>query len=370
MRTEYKELICSNHKEYIRRVLESKIYKPYFACHPDLKKQMRRILASHGRNLDQEIEAGARCVNQFHASSYFRMLTYLSCLRQDILIRKKNGGPAVTDYSDASQQDYLSLAVIAKNEARNLDEFIRFYQCIGVDRIYFYDNGSTDNTREVLRNYMETGYLVYIRYSGSNVQSSAYRHAVRYAGKRTRWLAFIDCDEFLFSPHKDIKQELKRYEAYPAVGVNWVMFGPSGHVERPDGLVIKNYDETIADYDDEYNCRIKSIVQPGEVICITNPHFAWYRNHRRAVDEDMQEIDDTVAFKPGFGRAFTAVNKRKTFRINHYSTKSLEDLREKCKRGYPDGHANAVFEEQLAIYDKPLCRDREILDIARRLEGR
>ena len=34
---------------------------------------------------------------------------------------------------------------------------------------------------------------------------------------------------------------LVEYEEWPAVGVNWAMFGTSGHEKKPEGLVIENY---------------------------------------------------------------------------------------------------------------------------------
>ena len=45
-----------------------------------------------------------------------------------------------------------------------------------------------------------------------------------------RWIAFIDLDEFLFSPDRpSAAGVLRDYEQWPGVGVNWAMFGPSGH---------------------------------------------------------------------------------------------------------------------------------------------
>ena len=57
-----------------------------------------------------------------------------------------------------------------------------------------------------------------------------------------RWIAFIDIDEFLFSPRgRPVPDILADYEEFPAVGVNQALFGTGGHVERPDGLVIESY---------------------------------------------------------------------------------------------------------------------------------
>ena len=79
------------------------------------------------------------------------------------------------------------------------------------------------------------------------------------------------------------------------------------------------------------------------------------------MDENYEEIDGSVAEIPGNGLAFTASNHRNLFRINHYITKSEQDLSEKCRRGYPDGNRNADYEESIRRFDVPLTIDKEIL---------
>jgi hypothetical protein len=57
-----------------------------------------------------------------------------------------------------------------------------------------------------------------------------------------RWLAFIDIDEFLYAKEDDsLLNVLRRYEQFPGVAVNWLMFSSSGHILKPEGLVIENY---------------------------------------------------------------------------------------------------------------------------------
>jgi GT2 family glycosyltransferase len=43
------------------------------------------------------------------------------------------------------------------DEARDLREWIEFHRLQGVERFYLYDNGSTDDTEEVVRPYVEEG---------------------------------------------------------------------------------------------------------------------------------------------------------------------------------------------------------------------
>ncbi len=276
----------------------------------------------------------------------------------------------VLDNRIEGSQDYLSLACIIKNEGRYIREFIEFHMLAGVDRFYIFDNESTDDTREMLKEYIDCGRVVYIFYPGARMQFSAYRNAVKLSKSRTKWLALIDADEFLFSPKGSLKDILKNFESYPAVGVNWVCFGPSGHEKRPKGLVIENYTQTFADKNHLFNRHIKSIVQPKEVESISSPHYCVYKGGRYAVDENFNLIDGNTQNTPYRACAFTSVNSVEKLRINHYITKSVEDLREKRMRGYPDGMPPNNVDESLERFKVDLIEDKVIAGFVEELKKR
>lgn len=52
--------------------------------------------------------------------------------------------------------NYLCVLAIFKNEEMNLDLWVRHYLWMGVGHFYLIDNGSTDNSMNVLKPYMET----------------------------------------------------------------------------------------------------------------------------------------------------------------------------------------------------------------------
>jgi hypothetical protein len=53
-------------------------------------------------------------------------------------------------------QGYLSAVLIAKNEASYLVEWLEFHRLVGIEHVYLYDNGSTDQTPELLRPYRDS----------------------------------------------------------------------------------------------------------------------------------------------------------------------------------------------------------------------
>lgn len=338
---------------YVNRITKSRKCKWIFAFSPRLRKLYKAC--QEQETPENENEALGALLNAFEESMVFRIGTFLKATSKDLsLFWSQIGKRKTIDCSDKGKMDYYSVAVILKNEARYIREFILFYLATGADRIYLYDNDSTDDLMQEIDPFVKSGEVVYRKWPGQNVQTGAYRDVVRRTRRRTRWLAIIDSDEFLFSPKGPMPEQLKAYEEYPGIGVNWVLFGPNGHDQRPQGLVMDQYTTTPADYNCGMNCHIKSIVQPKEVFSVNHTHFALYKGKKYAVGEDFTPLDNTT------NRAFSRNNHHEIMRINHYMTKSLEDLREKCRRGYADGVSNAVFSHQLNPFEDPLIEDYSI----------
>ena len=345
------ERFLNHNRNCIYKIRHSRKIKWIFALHPRMRRLYKAFLQEAGKGSEEENTAISAVINAYEETAFWKVSRIFDCVREDIgLYIRQRGKRKIIDRSDHKKKDYYSVAVIVKNEARYLREFILFYKATGAERIYLYDNGSTDKRMEVLEPFINSGFVVYRYWPGHTAQMAAYRDAVRRTRKRTTWLALIDADEFLFSPKGRMPEQLRAFEAYPGVGVNWVIFGPNGHVKTPEGLVMDAYTTTPADYQNGINCHIKSVVQPSKVLTVFHPHYAIYRKGY-AVGENGAALDNRTT------RAFSRENHREVFRINHYTTKSLEDLEKKCRRGYPDGSPNTVFENQLKPFEAPLTED-------------
>jgi hypothetical protein len=216
---------------------------------------------------------------------------------------------------------YLAACLIYRNAARYLVEWLEFHRLMGVGRFFLYDNESDDDHRERLAPYIEDGIVVMQRWPGTAVQVAAYDHCLVTHGPEARWIAFIDIDEFLFSPTgRPLTRILPRYESAPGVGVNWVNFGTSGHERRPPGLVIDNYVHIIRN--PVARRTIKSVVQPAATLRAESCHHFAYRDGAVAVTERLEPIE-------GPDPTRTETVSRDVLRINHYVTRSVEDSKEK-----------------------------------------
>src|SRR5690606_2094290 len=118
---------------------------------------------------------------------------------------------------------------------------LTFHSGIGVDHFYLYNDQSDDGFDRVLEPWMAKGMVTLIDWPRLG-QVKAYNHCLKSCRHRTRWLALIDIDEFLFSPiEKDLKTVLASYRDVPAIFVYWVLFGSSGHRSRPAKPVVESY---------------------------------------------------------------------------------------------------------------------------------
>jgi hypothetical protein len=231
---------------------------------------------------------------------------------------------------------YLAACLLYRNEAAHLAEWIEFHRLVGVERFYLYDNESDDHDLEVLAPYVEQGIVGLHQWpepwSGAR-QVLCYDECVATHGSEARWIAFIDADEFLFSPTgRPLSEILVDYERWPGVVANWVMFGTSGHVAHPGGLVLENYttrfDGTRADLTrmgmlGRANDTFKSIVDPAMATRCANLH-AWEYARGTAVNENGYPISSRSIF--------TKSPSTERLRINHYFARSEADLRAKYAR--------------------------------------
>jgi hypothetical protein len=254
---------------------------------------------------------------------------------------------------------YLSICAIYRDEARYLREWIEFHRLVGVEQFFLYDNLSIDNHREVLAPYVADGTVVLHDWPISyRPQRPAYEHCLRVHGDDSRWIAFLDVDEFLFSPDgASVPDVLRNYERWPAVVVHVAMFGTSGHKRPPDGLVLENYVHRM-DVTREglpvFRGRwwVKCIVDPKRT---AGGHGAGAHGFQytegTAVDENEQPVERPFSDSISYSR----------LRINHYYTKSEEEYAGR-RKGKPRADIGEVrefrLETRLRMLDRELNQER------------
>lgn len=239
----------------------------------------------------------------------------------------------------------LAVCAIFKDEANYLDEWLKFHHKIGIEHFFLYNDASTDNYLEVLKPWLEANIVTLVDWP-KHSQLKAYNHCLLNRRKNVKWMAFIDIDEFLFSPtKKTLTETLEGYSRYPAVFVYWALYGSSGHIEKPPGSVIDSFiyrqslqsaiqdeydhgDPDSADYVTAWSRDGKSIVQTSavKVMGVHQPSQLYWGY---VVDEGQHRMPDS----PLERRTEKKNISYSILRINHYWSKSLAELRRRSERG-------------------------------------
>lgn len=236
---------------------------------------------------------------------------------------------------------YLSVVVIAKNEGPYFKEWLDWHISKGVEKFYVYDNESTDDTKEILKPYIDKGIVEYTWFPGYRKQLAAYDDCLKKHRFDTRWLAVIDMDEFIV-PLKDktIPDYLKSLEDFPVVEINWLCYGSSGQKERlPGGMMERFRRHSVPDH--PLNKHMKSIFNPLRVYGMIGCHEV-ARINGKAVDSNGDKV--RVSW-----RDRNPVHEK--IRINHYAVRSYEEFIEKKGRGRASGPDRQLRDEYFHRFD-------------------
>lgn len=176
-------------------------------------------------------------------------------------------------YCEIQPTYYLAVLSIANNEGIYIKEWLEWHKKYGVEKFFIYDNGSTNNTYEVLRPYIESGVVESIYFPGKQ-QLAAYDDCFEKHRTEARWIAVINLDEFIV-PIKDktIPEFLHRIENYSSIEINWLIYGSSRAKIREQGDVMKRFREhSLPDH--KLNRHVKSIVNPRRICTMIGCHEA------------------------------------------------------------------------------------------------
>lgn len=247
---------------------------------------------------------------------------------------------------------YLAICAIAKDEGDYFREWVEWHRKLGVEKFYIYDNESTDNTKEVLAPYIESGLVEYTFLPGERKQLFSYDVCLEKHRLEARWIAFIDLDEFIV-PIKDkaIPDFLKRFEDFPVVEINWLVYGSSGIKEKKEGNVIERFRKhSLPDH--RFNRLVKSIVNPRRVFTMTGCHEA-ARISGKAADSHGVPIRTNFRDREP---------QHDVIRINHYAVRSYEEFVEKQARGRASGKARTINIDYFNSYDLNDVEEDRVMD--------
>jgi len=234
----------------------------------------------------------------------------------------------------------LAIVAIAKNEGDYIKEWVEFHKAAGASKIILYDNDSTDGMKDVIQAEIDSGFVIYRQIHGKCQQLNSYNKALSEFHNIFKMMAFIDCDEFLFSKTGSLVEVLSDFFKKYRVGgivVNWCMYGSSGYIKNPHiGGVVDTF-LSRAEIGKAGTYLVKSIVDPDRVIeFLWNPHAPEYKKICYACDINGKIVN---------GPHNPDIKEYGDIRLNHYFTKSLEEWKKRRALGYVDKEGQRSLQE-------------------------
>ncbi|MCB8876369.1 glycosyltransferase family 2 protein [Acidisoma silvae] len=225
----------------------------------------------------------------------------------------------------------IAAVTCVRDEADSIEEWIAHHLTLGFDRIHIFDNGSEDQTRAKIE--AVTRQIPAVTVQSWQPASGEPQKAAFAAGldlmraENAEWCAFLDADEFIANaaadPRTPAGQEgladfLARHKDHAAIGLNWAIFGSSGHMTKPASLMQQAF---LCRAEDGFsvNRHIKSIVRPHAVKDVLHAHgfvldHPYYTANGDEIVWRMSEHGSAV--QPfAYTENFPSLNG---WRVNHY----------------------------------------------------
>ncbi len=231
----------------------------------------------------------------------------------------------------------LGIAAIFKNEHPYIIEWLAFHRLMGFDRFFIADNDSDDGSSELLAELHDAGLITRVRFptpGGGAPQVPAYNALLAQFGHEVDWLAFIDADEFIVPEPgwsvRDILSPLSDDARVGAIGMNWALFGSSGHQQTEPALVTERF--TMRAFQNQgVNRHIKTMVKSVCCRLMENPHKA-----QLSAGHYVYPDGAVMAFDPKHPDGMSERVCWAGLRVNHYVIKSYEEFK---TRKQPRGRA-------------------------------
>lgn len=275
-----------------------------------MRTETKHFLLERPREMG--VSAALKSAVRWGQAGYYRLL--LNRAQRDGKIR------------NAGEKKYrLAICAIFKDEAEFLREWLEYHRMVGVGHFYMYNNNSGDGYREILQPYIDRELVTLVDWTLPHAQMAAYQDAIERFSGQTRWMGFIDLDEFVV-PVKgtDIYDALEPFNNRAgAVLVYWKCFGSGGLARRdPEKLVTEQFTAAYPKYLDIGKCFYNTAFDFGGDIEGKNNvlhHVFWCK--WRGKDIPPVNLENRISFM-NYNRLSGNILP---LQLNHYKTKATED---------------------------------------------
>ena len=227
----------------------------------------------------------------------------------------------------------VCLCTLGKKENRYIKEFVQYYENIGIDKIFLYDNNDINDERfeEIIDDYIKISFVKIMNWRGKTKILLPYLNdCYKRNYKHFDWIVFFEIDEYVhLKNYNNIKQFLNNphFNNCQAINLNWFFHTDNNLIYYDNRSLHERFPEvqniTKEGAQTSYNF-VKSILK-GNIpnLYISNTHY---------LTKKLKSCN-------GFGKHYQLVGQRlkkndfEYYYIDHYYSKSLEEYVQKINKG-------------------------------------
>jgi len=241
----------------------------------------------------------------------------------------------------------MAIGAIFRNEYEYILEWLAWHQLAGFRKFYICDNSSDDQTTALLEALSDLGLitLIYQPILEEQVQLVAYRRISEMAINEVESILYIDADEFLvhdsFVDGSEYRYlaNLLGADNVGMVGINWRVFGSSGHKNYDPSPVLQRFTFCCDDYQNSKNGYLKSATKIAYNKYIGSHKADLFEPYKR-IDISGDILTNFISFETGIpvpveNSGIVQFVASQPLRVNHYVIKSKDEyINKKSKRGH------------------------------------
>lgn len=265
---------------------------------------------------------------------------------------------------------FLTVAGIFKNEGHVIKEWVQHYLNEGADHFLLIDNGSTDDYKKEIQEYIDQKIITIIHDDTKWAQIELYNKYFPTLVSQSQWVLICDLDEFVYARrgYSTIPQFLQGLpEKVGVVRIPWKVFGSAGHIKQPDSLItsfLKRAEQKGKKpwMPNRKETQSKVIIKP-EYVSRYHIHFCYLNGKCSVISADGKRLRyKSDNEKKHFQPISEKVLDNAYLHLNHYALQSQDwFLNVKCKRGAADTQAHNEIRNQ-SYFEEYDNASNDILD--------
>lgn len=247
---------------------------------------------------------------------------------------------------------YCSICLIIRDENEYLEEWLNWHIRQGVQHFYIYDHGSKYSVKEFIKTLSVAvkERVTVIDFGGKHdfAQHEAYNDCIEKYETESKWIGFIDSDEFVrIKNGKTLSEFLMDYEEYAGVFMAWIIYGANGYKEKQNLPCRRRFLNVTHSRSSEDLGKV--FIQP-QLFSYMMIHNGYPKAGYIVVDEHKEPLQEAAIFKHNSTTDYVCVD--------HYYTKSYEEWLNKIKRGACDPYYSRKYDEFFDYNpDMEYCRE-------------